>query len=180
MKKQKKQTVPRSKLFTLRQKGHHMNQYPLLFTFQDKISGQGFLASVAVHGRGLAVEEANGWWMYGVEPGDLAAGGATFAEAQRELRKTFTTILFDIAEDAKDFKAFKVEVGRFFKGINRPTEKEWQAAVLEVRAGKITAEAISKDLPTKPANSPRSVQVKLLRVFKPKDNVLEPQMAVAA
>jgi hypothetical protein len=157
-----------------------MTHYPLLFTFRDKVSGEGFLAGVTVHGRGLAVEEADGWWMYGVEPGDLAAGGATFTEAQREFRKTFTTILFDIAEDAKDFKTFKAEVSRFFKGVNHPTAQEWQAAVLEVRAGKITAEAISQGLPTKPANSPRSVQVKLLRAFTPKDNVLEPQMAVAA
>lgn len=100
--------------------------------------------------------------------------------AQREFRKTFTAILYDIAEEAKDFKMFKAEVSRFFKGINHPTEKEWQAAVLEVCAGKITAEAISQGLPTKPANSPRSVQMKLLRVFTPKDNVLEPQMVVAA
>lgn len=157
-----------------------MNQYPLLFTFQDKVSGEGFLAGVTVHGRGLAVEESDGWWMYGVQPGDLSAGGATFMEAQREFRKAFTAILFDIAEDAKDIKTFRAEVGRFFKGINRPTEQEWQAAVLEVRAGKITAEALSKGLPMKPANSPRSVQVKLLRIFTPKDNVLEPQMAVAA
>ncbi|PTL35513.1 hypothetical protein CLG94_09595 [Candidatus Methylomirabilis limnetica] len=157
-----------------------MNQYPLLFTFQDKVSGEGFLAGITVHGRGLAVEESDGWWMYGVQPGDLSAGGATFMEAQREFRKAFTVILFDIAEDAKDFNSFKAEVGRFFKGINCPTEEEWHAAVLDVRAGKITAEALSKGLQKRPANSPRSVQVKLLRVFNPKDNVLEPQMAVAA
>ncbi len=157
-----------------------MNRYPLLFTFRDKVSGNGFLANVAVHGRGLAAEEGDGWWMYGVQPGDLAAGGTTFMEAQCEFRKTFTTILFDIAEEAKDFKTFRAEVSRFFKGINHPTEEEWQAAVLEVRAGKITADAISEGLPTKPADSPRYVEVKLLHFFKPKDNILEPQMALAA
>ena len=157
-----------------------MKHYPILFTFTDKVFGKGFLASVAVHGRALAAEEENGWWMYGVEPGDLAAGGTTFNEAQCEFRKTFTAILFDIAEEAKDFKSFRAEVGRFFKGRNRPTEEEWQAAVLEVRAGKITAAAISEGLPTEPADSPRSVEVELLESFKPKDNVLEPQMAVAA
>jgi hypothetical protein len=157
-----------------------MNHYPLLFNFRDKVSGDGFLASVSVQGRGLAADEDDGWWMYGVEPGDLAAGGATFAEAQCEFRKTFTSILFDIAEDAKDFKTFRAEVNRFFKGINHPTEEEWNAAVLEVRAGKITSDAISKSLPTRPANSPRSVEVKLLQSFTLKDNVLEPLMAIAA
>lgn len=157
-----------------------MNHYPLLFTYLDKVSGDGFLASVAVHGRGLAADEGDGWWMYGVQPGDLAAGGATFTEAQCEFRRTLTTILFDIAEGAKDFKTFRAEVSRFFKGINHPTEEEWQAAVLEVRAGKITADAISEGLQMKPADSPRYVEVKLLRAFKLKDNILEPQMAVAA
>lgn len=157
-----------------------MNHYPLLFTFRDKVVGEGFLASVAVHGRGLVVKESDGWWMYGVQPGDLSAGGATFMEAYSEFRKAFTAILFDIAEEAKDFKMFKTEVGRFFSGINRPTEKEWQAAVLDVRAGKVTAEALPKGLPKKSAESRRFVAVKLLRVLKPKNNVLESQMAVAA
>lgn len=157
-----------------------MKHYPLLFTFRDKVSGKGFLASIAAHGRGLASQEEDGWWMYGVEPGDLAGGGTTFAEAQCEFRKAFTSILFDIAEDAKDFRTFRAEVNRFFRGINHPTDEEWQAAVLEVRAGKITADAICEGLPIKPAASPRSVEVKLLQVFKTKDNVLEPQMAIAA
>jgi hypothetical protein len=157
-----------------------MKRCPLLFTFQDKVSGNGFLASIAAHGRGLACQEEDGWWMYGVEPGDLAAGGTTFAEAHYEFRKAFTTILFDIAEDAKDFRTFTAEVNRFFSAINHPTDEEWRAAVLEVRAGKITADAICEGLPTKPADSPRSVEVELLQVFKTKDNVLEPQMAIAA
>jgi hypothetical protein len=157
-----------------------MKHYPILFTFIDKISGNGFLAKVAVHGRALAAEEEDGWWMYGVEPGDLAAGGTTFIEAQSEFRKTFRTILFDIAEEANDLKSFRAEIGRFFRGMNRPVEEEWRAAVLEVRAGRITGDAISAGLPTKPADSPRSAEVKLLRSFKPKDNVLDPQIAVAA
>lgn len=157
-----------------------MKHYPLLFTFRDKVSGNGFLANVAVHGRGLASHEKEGWWIYGVQPGDLAAAGSAFAEAYCEFRKAFTTILFDIAEDAEDFESFRAEVHKFFKGINHPTEKEWQAAVLEVRAGKITADAICGGLQTMPADSPRSVRVKLLKVFKTKDNILEPQMAIAA
>ena len=69
--------------------------YPILFTFIDKVSGNGFLAKVTVHGRALAADEGDGWWMYGVEPGDLAEGGASFAEAQAKFRMTFSAILFD-------------------------------------------------------------------------------------
>lgn len=154
--------------------------YPILFTFIDKVSGRGFLAKVSVHGRALAAEEEGGWWMYGVEPGDLAEGGATFAEAQDRFRKTFRAILFDIAEGAKDYKSFRAEVNHFFKGVNQPTEEEWQAAVLEVRAGRITADSISDGLQMKPADSPRGVELRVLKSFMPKDNVLDPQMAVAA
>ena len=106
--------------------------------------------------------------------------------APRSLRHTASsekhspTILFDIAEDTEDLKTFRADVHKFFKGINHSTEKEWQAAVLEVRAGKITAEAICEGLKTKPADSRLSVMVKLLKVFKTKDNILEPQMAMAA
>jgi hypothetical protein len=151
-----------------------------LFTFQDKVSGDGFLASVSVHGRVLAAHEDDGWWMYGVQPGDLAAGGTVFAEAHCEFRKTFSSILFDIAEEAEDFETFKAEVSKFFKGVNHPTEKEWHEAVLQVRARKIAAEDISKGLRKQPAESRRYVEVKLLRVSKPADNVVDPQLAMAA
>ena len=154
--------------------------YPILFTFIDKVSGNGFLAKVTVHGRALAADEGDGWWMYGVEPGDLAEGGASFAEAQAKFRKTFRAILFDIAEGAKDLRSFRTEIGRFFRGINQPTEEEWQAAVLEVRAGRITADSISDGLQMKPADSPRRVELRVLKSFMPKDNVLDPQMSVAA
>ena len=157
-----------------------MKHYPILFTFVDKVSGNGFLAKVAAHGRALVAQEEDGWWMYGVQPGDLAAGGTTFAEAHAEFRKTFRAILFDIAEEAKDIKSFRTEIGRFFRGVNHPTEEEWKAAVREVRAGKITADVLSVGFPTKPANSPRSIQVNVLKSFQPKDNVFDPQMAVAA
>ncbi len=161
-----------------------MKHYPILFTFRDKVLGNGFLADVTVHGRALAAEEEDGWWMYGVQPGDIAAGGSTFAEAAAEFHKTYTAVLFDIAEDAKDHKVFKAEVDRFFKEINGPTEDEWATAVTEVRAGRITAEAVSEGFPKQSADSPRFVDIRVLTAFKPKDNILDPaldsQMAVAA
>ena len=46
-----------------------MTKYPLLFTFRDKIEGRDFVAEVVAHGRVLAVEEQEGWWLYGVQPG---------------------------------------------------------------------------------------------------------------
>lgn len=157
-----------------------MKHYPILFTFRDKVFGNGFLADVTVHGRALAVEEEDGWWMCGVEPGDLAAGGVTLTEALAEFRKTFTTILFDIAEEVQDHESFEVEVGDFFGGVNHPTEEEWKIALAEVRSGRTVAEAILDGLPIKPADSPRFAEIRIMDSYTSKDNVQDAQIAVAA
>jgi hypothetical protein len=45
-----------------------MTRYPLLLGFRDLIAGNGFVASVALNGRALLVDEGDGFWMYGVNP----------------------------------------------------------------------------------------------------------------
>ena len=56
-------------------------ELPLIFTYRDLVYGTGILAEVRVRGRVLAVTEQDGVWMYGVNPGGLAAPGATIPEA---------------------------------------------------------------------------------------------------
>src|SRR5688572_12198622 len=87
---------------------------PLLFTFRDNVSGNGFFARVATHGRALAVRESDGVWRYGVNPGGLAAGGKDESDAYLEFRREYTAILYDIATDAASFDDFRAEVQRFF------------------------------------------------------------------
>jgi hypothetical protein len=117
-----------------------MTKYPLLFQFKDKVHGRGFEAEVTIAGRVLAVEETDGWWMYGVAPGGLAESGSTAPEAHATFRKAFSEILLDIAASTTDFRAFEAEVGRFFSETNEPYQRDWDAAVEEVRAGRVTAE----------------------------------------
>ena len=81
-----------------------MTRYPLLLGFRDLIAGNGFVASVALNGRALLVDEDDGFWMYGVNPGGLAAGGSTAAEALAEFRKDYRLVLFDIATEAEGFE----------------------------------------------------------------------------
>ena len=109
-----------------------MTKYPLLFTFRDKIGGRDFVAEVVAHGRVLAVEEQEGWWLYGVQPGDLAESGTTAQEAVAAFRKTFTEILLDIATSVTDFSSLRDEVQRWFAAVNEPTEREWREAVEEM------------------------------------------------
>lgn len=116
---------------------------PLLFTFNDRVSGNRFLADVVAHGRALAVMEGEGEvWMCGVNPGGLAAVGKDENLAYQEFRKEYTLVLHEIAEDAQTFGAFKQEVERFFNETNQPTEQDWLAAVQEVRAGRITGQCM--------------------------------------
>src|SRR3990167_2856067 len=108
-----------------------MTKYPLLFTFRDKIEGRDFVAEVVAHGRVLAVEEQEGWWMYGVQPGDLAESGTTVQEAVAAFRKAFAEILLDIAASATDFSSLRDEIHRWFAAVNEPTAHEWREAVEE-------------------------------------------------
>src|SRR5262249_33114798 len=102
-----------------------MSQYPLLFTFRQKVSGNGFLADVTAHGRALAEQDGDEWWLYGVQPGGIAGGGKTILEAHTEFRKTFTAVLFELAEEADSFWAFNDAVQRFFNEEDRQSATEW-------------------------------------------------------
>jgi hypothetical protein len=121
-----------------------MTHFPLLFGFRDLVAGRGFLAGVAVSGRALLLDEDEGLWMYGVNPGGMAAGGANVGEVQRSFRETYRTILFDIAADAPSFDTFRQEVQAFFWETNEGILAEWNEAVQEVRAGTIDANWLAR------------------------------------
>jgi hypothetical protein len=147
-----------------------MTRYPVLFSFRDLIAGNGFVAGVAVHGRALLIDEGDGFWMYGVNPGGVAAGGQTPNEAQAEFRKGYRTVLFDAAAEAPDFESFRREIEAFFEETNSPTEKEWEDAVQDVRDGKVVADWLS----AKPAESlPMRLDVVLLEHPEPRLNELD-------
>jgi hypothetical protein len=93
------------------------------------------LAGVAVNGRALLRHDENGYWMHGVNPGGLSAGGVDTGEALQAFRKTYRTILFDIANDAQSFDEFKTEAVRFFEGASDTLLSEWTEAVQEIREG---------------------------------------------
>lgn len=150
--------------------------YPLLFTFVDKVEGNGYLAHVAVHGRLLAVEEEKGWWMYGVNPGGVAASGESRGDAYIAFRKAVMEVLFDLATEAEDFYEFRKAAIRFFEETNKPTEADWGAARKLVRDGKIDLEGVRRET----NESERRIEVNLKKSFTAADNATDPQAAVAA
>ena len=154
-----------------------MTRYPILFGFRDLVAGSGFVATIATEGRALLADEGEeGFWMFGVNPGGIAGSGNTPVEAQTDFRQRYKSVLFDIASASRDFEEFKATVGRFFHEVNKPTAKEWDAAVQEVREGKVSADWLL----TAKADSPRHVEVVEVQEPAAAVNALDEQPAIAA
>lgn len=134
-----------------------MSRYPLLFTFRDIVVGRSFVAGVEVDGRALLVEEREGdFWMYGIEPGAIAAHGGTFEEAHQSFREAHRLALYDIAHEVPSFAEFEAEVRLYHDSLPERTLADWEAAVEEVRKGAITLSG----LPKQDASSQRRLAVR--------------------
>jgi hypothetical protein len=154
-----------------------MSHFPLFFTFRDHVFGNGFLAGVISHGRILCATENDEHWVYGVQPGGIAAPGDNPKLALDAYRQTFTDALIDIAAESPSFEEFKAAVSKFFNEINVSMEEDWRRAVDAVRKQEV-------DLPIRreKADSDCYLQVELKEMasFSPKDNEpaqLEPALA---
>ena len=146
-----------------------MTHYPILFGFRDLIAGNGFIAGVDLSGRAVLADEGDGFWMYGVNPGGVAGGGSTPGEAQAEFRSAYRSVLFDIAAEAGSFEDFARQVKQLVEETNVPTLAEWQAAVAEVRQGRVDADW----LPKRKAEAKIGVEVALLEHPLPSANMLD-------
>ena len=154
-------------------------QYPLLFTYRDTLFGNGFLVEVqGINGRALCVRESDEYWVYGINPGGIAAHGDTPDAAHAAFRKTFSHVLVDLALGSDSFEVFQKSVYDFFEDTNPGYEAEWQQAIHAVRRGEVSLEGI----PIVPANSQRTivVSVKLVENVTPQDNSANVQYLLAA
>jgi hypothetical protein len=156
-----------------------MKHYPLLLAFKGTFFGRGFVAEVDGCGRLLASEslEASEWWLYGVNPGAIAASGATLDEAHADLRHALIKTMEMFAAEAPSFEAFSAEVHRYFLTTNEPVEAERREALARVRA---TAEQID-GLPTLQEQPPCvNVTKKRTTEVTPDDNTIDADLAKAA
>jgi hypothetical protein len=111
-----------------------------------------------------------------LNPGGFAATGSSAAAALDEFRRSYTAILFDIAEGASTFQQFEDEVNRFFRGSAETVEREWEEAVEDVREGRVSAEWLAHQ----PAESPRSIRVARVDQPSAENNEVETGTALAA
>ena len=151
--------------------------YPLLFTYQDAVSGEGFLAGITLSGRALMEEEDGEWWLYGVRPGTIVESGKSPQEAYLRFKNRYKEVLFDVANEAGTFEAFKQEIERFFYQPDPAEEQRWEAALKAIRGGQEVPQPFS-DLPRQaPEDRPTAVAVVRLDAehtrFMPSDNTLD-------
>lgn len=160
-----------------------IQHHPLMFTFRDVISGDGFLAGVTLSGRALMEFEEGRWCIYGVRPGAIAESGVTPQEAFMRFRNRYKEVLFDIAEECRKFEAFKGEVERFYAQPDQDEERRWDNALTAIRSGKMSPEAPFSDLPRKAAESwPTGISVEKMEAvsrIQPSDNVRDLYAAAA-
>lgn len=153
-----------------------MPNYPLVFTYNGTIQGGSFAADIVARGRALMVSEGDGWWMYGVNPGPIADGGASPAEANAKFRRTFWVTMKELAEEATDFDTFRASATEFFQQSDPKTEAEWRAAVAQVRSG-----AVDAPLPRVNGDAP-GVRLDIVKTEKPvaRELTLDDQPQLAA
>lgn len=157
--------------------------HPLLFTFRDAISGDGFLAGITLSGRILMIEEDGKWWVYGVRPGAIAESGESPRESLVHFRNRYKEVLVDIAGECRTFDDFKGEVERFFWEPDLEEERRWDSAITELRSKDLAPLAALSDLPREvPERRPSQITVERLdttnRRFMPTDNM--PDMTYSA
>src|SRR5262245_9108217 len=135
--------------------------FPFFVTYRGTFFANGYIVEVqAMNGRTVGIQEADAFWLYGINPGGMAAQGPDLVRAQRAFSETLTNVLIDLAATADTFDAFKTAVGEFFDETNTGYEAEWHEATQRVQRGDIQLE----NMPVMPANSPRSLQVSLKRL----------------
>jgi hypothetical protein len=152
---------------------------PLLFNFREALFGSAKVVEVRIeNGRALCVQEADGTWMYGVNPGAMAATGEDTVDARRAFREMFSNILKDFVRESDSFEQFRDLVTGFFHDTNPGHEIEWREAVENVRRGLVHV----GDLQKASADSRPSVtvEIKELAQVLPADNEADLELAQAA
>jgi len=154
-----------------------MANYPLLFTYKDRLLVADKFVEVTTRGRILAFQdpEDRQWWFYGVNPGAIAASGSLPAAAHADFRVTFKDVLADFASEAKKVEVFKAMAEAFFDQVAPETDKEWWDAVQDVRSGRITL-----PLERRAADEPRGIEVQVVASPNSSEFTTEPALEAAA
>ena len=153
-----------------------MTEYALFFESGGPVFGEGYIVSVRVHGRLLAIhdEEDGEYQLSGVNPGSLLGFGGTLNEAYQDLVESLRCILIDIASDATNVDDFRREAKDFFVTTAPRTEAQWEAARARARDGELP-----NDLDLRVERSNPRLGIEVQRVETPSVNVNAPAQHLA-
>ena len=144
--------------------------WPLIFNYKGTIIGKGFLAEVMIRARVLARLEDDKIWVDGVHPGAIAVGAPSLPETQPKLMSTLDKLFIDFANEADSFDDFRAAIVRFVEQSDLDTEREWEDARANVRAGTVP---VPENLPREKTEAPFTVNVavKTVEAATPQDNL---------
>ncbi len=153
---------------------------PLLFSFKQVVVGNGFIAGVEMNGRALLETDWVGGraeaWITGIEPVGISGGGGDRGLAFGEFRKSWTLVVFDLAEQARDFQEFK-SLCETFLASNQPNMTQlWTDAVAVVRKSHYVDASLGRE------DASQKVTFKVLDLanMRPDHNKVENGVQVAA
>jgi hypothetical protein len=151
--------------------------YPLVMTYRGTVGNGRFDASVISTGRALVASEPEGFWVFGVDAGSLAASASTLPEACAEFHNLFNAILFELAAESATFEDFKAKAEAFFDAANDPNREDWEAALSSLRNGTLENDL---GLPRVYLDAIRpGISVSLRTELRPEDFVREAPALVA-
>jgi hypothetical protein len=159
----------------------NMTVFPLIYGFRELVAGAGFVAGVTVEGRALVKREGDSaWWVYGVEPGGVAAQGGNEHEAYMNFRDCLREILADSAALHHTFDAFRADIEMLGHQVNAAWDAEWQAARAALRTGDLKPAGPLADLPRKTGDVIVGISALELRRPTAEDNAVETKFEAAA
>lgn len=119
-----------------------MNEYPIIFTFNEVIivkkAIKAYLVMVESRGQALLVKENDKYWLNGVQPGGMSDGGNTAKEVLHNFRIAFRNVLSDIEEESHNYTDFHNRVSTFFNDVDDEELKRWEEARRKVKLGLVT------------------------------------------
>ncbi len=114
-----------------------MTEYALFFESGGPVFGDGFVASVQVRGRLLAIRTAEDCELYGVNPGGFAVYADTLNEAYARFVEDLRLVLVDIAAEGCTFEHFQRRARVLFSTSGPRTRERWKEARERARRGEI-------------------------------------------
>ena len=102
----------------------------MIFSYQDLVAGNGFVASIVLRSRVLVVEsDDHSFWLYGVQPSICTGDKRGIDAVLDDFRTKYVHSIYDIAKQASSFDEFRDAVLKFLRQKNDLAARDWEIAL---------------------------------------------------